>query len=128
MQFRERRRVIQVIRTVYDPRIKRGRSEVVGCIDREAPSLEDGLKAACTADEIAEVEAFIAELKDVQSRQAAKQAAQALPAQMRQAEAWLRNAGDGPEVGPLAAEIWTAWDDLSKALHKVGVGKSKHKN
>lgn len=128
MQFRERRRVIQVIRTVYDPRIKRGRSEVVGCIDREAPALEDDLKAACTAEEIAEVEAFIAELKDVQSRQAAKEAAQALPAQMRQTEAWLRHAGDAPEVGPLAAEIWTAWEDLSKALHKVGVGKSKHKN
>lgn len=128
MQFRERRRVIQVIRTVYDPRIKRGRSEVVGCIDREAPQLDDGLRAACTDAEMTEVEAYIAALKDERSRQAAREAAQDLPAQMRLAEAWLRLAATDAEAAPLAAEIWTAWDDLSKALHKAGVGKSKHKN
>jgi hypothetical protein len=128
MQFRERRRVIQVIRTVYDPRIKRGRSEVVGNIDRDAPLLDDALRAACSDAETAEVEAYIAILKDEQSRQAAAEAAAALPAQMRLSEGWLRLADGKEDVGPLAAEIWTAWEDLSKALHKAGVGKSKHKN
>jgi hypothetical protein len=128
MQFRERRRVIQVIRTVYDPRIKRGRSEVVGNIDRDVPLLDDALRTACSDAETAEVEAYIAILKDEQSRQAAAEAATALPAQMRLAEGWLRLADGKEDVGPLAAEIWTAWEDLSKALHKAGVGKSKHKN
>jgi len=127
MQFRERRRVIQVIRTVYDPRIKRGRSEVVGCVDRDSPQLDDALRAACTAEESAEIESYIAILKDERSRQAAAEAASGLPARMRQAEAWLRQADGIQDVGPLAAEIWTAWEDLSKALHKAGVGKSKHK-
>ena len=127
MQFRERRRVIQVIRTVYDPRIKRGRSEVVGSIDRETPVLDETLRDACTAPEAAEFESYIAILKSEQSRQAGAEAAQGLPARMRLAEAWLRQVEGTGDAGPLAAEIWTAWEDLSKALHKAGVGKSKHK-
>lgn len=126
MQFRERRRVIQVIRTVYDPEIKRGRSEVVGSIDRDAPSLNETLRAACSKQEAAEVADYIVALKDERSRQVATDAAQGLPAQMRLAEAWLRQGDMSQTVGPLAAEIWTAWEDLSKALHKAGVGKSKH--
>ena len=46
MQFRQRRRVIQVIRTVYDSAIKRGRSELVGRLDCDDPVVDDALRAA----------------------------------------------------------------------------------
>ncbi len=127
MQFRERRRVIQVIRTLYDPAIKRGRSEVVGSLDQANPMLDDALRAACRPDEIAEITEFLQRLRERQSRQAGAEAVQGLPAQMRLAESWLRQQNEH-EIGPLAAEIWTAWSDLSKALHKTGIGKSKHRD
>ena len=127
MQFRERRRVIQVIRSVYDPRIKRGRAEVVGGIDRDNPVLDEGLRAICTTDELEEVEVFLELLRHRQSRESAREAAADLPAQMRLAETWFRER-QTDEAGPLAAEVWTAWEDLAKALHKAGIGKSKHRS
>ncbi len=126
MQFRERRRVIQVIRTVYDPAIKRGRSEVVGRIDREDPVLDDVLQAACTPEELSEIKDFLAQRLHIQSRQEARDAAADLPLLMRQAEAWFRDHPDA-DTGPLAAEIMVAWKDLEKALHKAGVTKVKRR-
>lgn len=127
MQFRERRRVIQVIRTVYDPAIKRGRAEVVGRIDQDDPKIDAEMRAACSAGEVAEIEDFLVSLRSRINRDDARQAAETLAAQMRQAEAWFVKHADG-DVAPLAAEIWTAWDDLSKALKKAGAGKSKRRN
>jgi len=126
MQFRERRRVIQVIRTVYDPAIKRGKSEVVGRLVQDAPVIDDELRQACTAEELCEVEAFLVQLQARQSREGATEAAAGLPAQMRLAESWFRNHADGTAAA-LAAEVWTAWDDLSKALKKTGAAKTKHR-
>ena len=56
MQFRERRRVIQIIRTIYDPALKRGRSEVVGKIDKDAPVISEKLRKSCSMEELAEIE------------------------------------------------------------------------
>ena len=122
MQFRERRRVIQVIRTIYDPAIKRGRSEVVGRLDRDEPVLDAELRAACAPDEVAEIEAFLSHFQLRQSREGAQEAATDLPTQMRLAEIWFRDHADGG-AAPLAAEVWTAWGDLSKALRKAGTAK-----
>ena len=61
MQFRERRRVIQMIRTTYDPAVKRGRSEVVGKIDKDAPAIPEKLRKSCSAEELAEIESWLAE-------------------------------------------------------------------
>jgi len=74
MQFRERRRVIQVIRTVYDPAIKRGKSEVVGRLAQDAPVIDDELRQSCTAEELCEVEEFLVQMQLRQSREGAKEA------------------------------------------------------
>lgn len=125
MQFRERRRVIQVIRTVYDPAIKRGRAEVVGRIDKDDPRLDDEIARACSPDELAEINAFLAEHTRLMSRDATRAAAEDLARQMRLAEAWF-NGMAGAEGGAVAAEIYTAWEGLKKALHKAGYRKGKN--
>lgn len=124
MQFRERRRVIQVIRTTYDPELKRGRSEVVGKIDRAAPALSDKLQKNCTPDEFAEVQAWL-EARAADQRQAAVRAgAETLPAQMRAAAEYFRShGGDSGEAASFAAEIRDAWDELRMALRKAGLHK-----
>lgn len=124
MQFRERSRVIQVIRTVYDPAIKRGRAEVVARLDKDAPEIDEAVRLACSPAELAELEAFLAARTALMSRETTRQAAETLAAQMRQAEAFFRTGPNG-SAGLAAADIYTAWEDLKKAMHKAGFRKAK---
>ncbi|MEW5728373.1 MAG: hypothetical protein AB1918_11160 [Pseudomonadota bacterium] len=121
--------MIQVIRTIYDPSIKRGRAELVGRIDKTRPAVDGALRAACSAEELVEIEDFLARRSELLSREATREAALSLAGHMRLAEAYFRDAGDGGdggEDGGAAAEILAAWDDLKKALHKAGFRKDKH--
>lgn len=124
MQFRERSRVIQVIRTVYDPAIKRGRAEVVARLDKDAPVLDTEIRNACSPAELAEVEEFLAARTALMSQETTRAAAESLAALMRQAEAFFRTGPNGT-AGMVAADIYTAWDDLKKAMHKAGYRKTK---
>ena len=122
MQFRERSQVIQLIRTVYDPTIKRGRAELVGRIDKQTARIDDALRALCTDDEIREIEAFLEARSALLSHGATRESAARLASQMRLAESYFRSPSDD-ERAQLAAEIFTAWDDLKKAMQKAGLRK-----
>lgn len=124
MQFRERAKVIQLIRTVYDPAIKRGRAEVVGSLDKDAPQIGPDLRLACSPAELAEIEDYLTRRRQALSRDAMRQAARDLPAMMRLAESYFR-LDDEPLAGTAAADIFAAWDDLKKALHKGGFRKQE---
>lgn len=124
MQFRERAKVIQLIRTVYDPAIKRGRAEVVGKLDKDAPHVDEILRQACSPAELTEIETYLAQRRQALTQDSMAQAARDLPAMMRMAEQYFRG-GDDPLAGTNAAEIFAAWDDLKKALHKSGFRKEK---
>lgn len=125
MQFRERAKVIQLIRTIYDPAIKRGRAELVGRLDKDTPVIDAELRAACSPAELAEIEAYLADRARALTRDAMGRSAQDLAAHMRMAESYFRAGGDAM-AGSLAAEIFTAWDDLKKAMHKAGFRKDKN--
>lgn len=124
MQFRERSRVIQVIRTVYDPAIKRGRAEVVARLDKDAPEIDESVRRACSPAELVELQDFLAARSALLSRETTRLAAEGLAAQMRLAEAFFRTGPNGT-AGLIAADIHTAWEDLKKALHKAGFRKAK---
>ena len=122
MQFRERSQVIQLIRTVYDPKIKRGRSELVGRIDKQTARIDDVIRSACTSDELREIESFLAARSALLSHGATHESASQLASRMRLAESYFRTPGSADQA-LLAAEIFTAWDDLKKAMHKAGFRK-----
>jgi len=126
MQFRERRRVIQVIRTTHDPELKRGRSDVVGKIDKSAPAITDKLRNACSPEEQAEIATYLANRQTTLSNEAVHAGAETLPARMRAAAAYFRTHGD-EKAGDFAVEIRAAWDDLKSAMRKAGFPKSKVK-
>ncbi|HYH18022.1 MAG TPA: hypothetical protein VD995_05335 [Azospirillum sp.] len=126
MQFRERRRVIQVIRTVYDPGLKRGRSEVVGTLDKAAPAVTEALRAACTAEELEEVGAYLRARLNTQRGAAVRAGAETLPEQMRKAAEYFRTHQD-EEALAFAAEIRAAWEPLKEAMRDAGFSKSKVK-
>lgn len=124
MQFRERRRVIQVIRTTYDPELKRGRSEVVGKIDKALPAITDKLQKACTPEERDEVAAYLDNRRNALRNEAVRAGAETLPAQMRAAAEYFLTHRDG-EAKEFAAAIRAAWDELKGSLNKAGFSKGK---
>lgn len=124
MQFRERRRVIQVIRTTYDPELKRGRAEVLGRIDKSSLTPSDKLLKICSAEELAEVRAFISERTANLHDEAVKAGAETLPAQMRRAAEYFRG-HDDDEAKQFAAAIRLAWDELKVAIRKAGFNKER---
>lgn len=116
MQFRERRRVIQVIRTTYDPALKRGRSTLLGTIDKTAPTVSEALRGACTAGELEEVVRYLDGQRGGEG--------DLLPEQMRRAAAYFRTHRDAAALA-FAAEIRDAWDDLKEAMREAGFSKEK---
>ncbi|HYD30089.1 MAG TPA: hypothetical protein VEB64_04435 [Azospirillaceae bacterium] len=129
MQFRERRRVIQVIRTIYDPELKRGRSEVVGKIDKDSPTIPDKLAHACSAEEIGEITAWLTARGESLKSASARGSVATLPEEMRQAAAHFHGHHSGePEAAAQAEAIWRAWDELKKAMRKAGYAKPHGKH
>ncbi len=124
MQFRERRRVIQVIRTVYDPDLKRGRSELVGKIDKAAPVVTDRLQKSCTPEELSEILTYLDDRHNRLRNEAVRAGAETLPAQMREAAEYFRTHRDD-DARAFATEIRLAWEDLKTALREAGFSKSK---
>lgn len=124
MQFRERRRVIQVIRTTYDPDLKRGRSEVVGKIEKATPAIGEKLEKSCSPEELAEIVAYLDSRSDTLKSEAVRAGAETLPEQMRRAAEYFRTHRD-EEAETFAVEIRAAWEDLKSALRKSGFGKTR---
>ncbi|GAA4250757.1 hypothetical protein GBZ26_28135 [Azospirillum formosense] len=124
MQFRERRRVIQVIRTVYDPDLKRGRSELVGKIDKATPVVADKLQKSCTPEELSEILTYLDDRHNRLRNEAVRAGAESLPAQMREAAEYFRTHRDD-DARAFAMEIRLAWEELKTALRESGFSKSK---
>ncbi|HYG89516.1 MAG TPA: hypothetical protein VD978_25045 [Azospirillum sp.] len=124
MQFRERRRVIQVIRTTYDPGLKRGRSELVGKLDKGSPEISEKLQNACTPAELAEIADYLSGRRETQRTAAVRTGAEALPDQMRKAAEYFQTHQDDKAL-VFATEIRAAWDELKAAMRKAGFSKSK---
>ena len=59
MHFRERGRVVQVIRTTYDASTKKGRPQIVARLDRQKPRVTPEMREACTAEELVEIKVWI---------------------------------------------------------------------
>lgn len=123
MQFRERRRVIQIIRTTYDPALKRGRSKVVGRIPKDAAGLSDKLSRGFTEAEIDEIDTWLRERNWMLVQEAVRLDVDGLAGRMRLAADYFRDHNDA-EAAETAAEIRDAWDELKKAMQKSGFGKN----
>ena len=133
MQFRERRRVIQIIRTIYDPALKRGRSEVVGKIDKDAPVISEKLRKSCSGEELAEIGFWLAERETTLRTETIRDETGLLAQRMRQAADYFRHHVQGTAQSVMddkqaalhAAEIQLAWEDLKKAIRKAGYSESR---
>lgn len=117
MHFRVRNRVIQLIRTVYDPEVKRGTSLIVGRLSKEAPQVTDELCKALTATELREVEDWIAH-HGARADLAREHAASSVSDQLRLAMEWFSRNDSGEKAKLLAREISDSMQAMGTLLRQ----------
>jgi hypothetical protein len=104
MHFRTRNRVIQVIRTSYNPTSKRAKAQVLGSVNRIHPEISDELRLICKPQELAELKAFVKN-QQMLTRVELENAARTLVAQMQKATEWFDTAQINIENEMLVGEI-----------------------
>jgi hypothetical protein len=119
MYFRERGRVVQIIRTSYDKGSKVGKSEVIGKLKKAKLGISPELEAKLTAKERKEVAAWLEGYSDIE-RLKRDLAVRTLPEQLAFAEEWFKD-HKGDDARFLAASLVPAWARLRAALKKLAL-------
>lgn len=119
MHFREQGRVLQLIRTTYDPAKRRGVQSVVGNMPQYSYVIPSTLDALLTLEERSQLADYLNALKTGREDQShifhLRDASTRLNAVTAALQAGVKT--------DQAAVIWTAIADLSKALKKAGYPK-----
>lgn len=118
MHFRSRNRVIQVIRTTYDPDTKKPKAQVLGTLDKATPEISDELRLSCKPAELEEIKAYVKNQLSL-SRMELEFATRTLVAQMQKAGEWLDTAIASTENEVLAAQISQEIPLLRKKLQRL---------
>jgi len=125
MQLRPQKHGTAVIRTRYDPTIKRCRTRVIGLLAHDATDVPDELDEQLTFAERIEVQGHIARQTAMRLRLKQAQAAAELAQTIRHATAWYRRQIASPELTQLAASARTEWTELLAAMSTAGVGRTR---
>jgi hypothetical protein len=119
MHFRDRGQAVQIIRTSYDVRSKKNKSEIVGRLVKANPQVPDALKASLNPEERKEVAIWLAG-HATEQRLRRELAVRTLPEQLALAEEWFAiQKGDNARV--LAAALVSAWLQLRVVLKRNGL-------
>lgn len=113
MALRFRGKQVQFVRPVPGGQ-GRQKFQVVGVLSRSRPEIDDTLRAACTPEELAELEAWVDHYNKLDLLRA-QHAAVTLPEHMALAAEWLKTATP-EQVAPLADDILQTWARLKKTL------------
>lgn len=113
MHFRIRNRIIQVVRTSYDPVTQKPKTQILGRMNRDAPEIGDELRLSCQPDELSEIKAYLKN-RQQRGRLELEMAARSLADQMRLAAEWFDTATDTAENRALAGEILRQFPTLRK--------------
>jgi hypothetical protein len=118
MHFRDRGRVVQVIRTHYDAASKKGKNEIVGRLQKANPQITEALEAALTKEEKKELTSWLEGHAKVE-RLKKEVAVRTLPEQLALAQNWFTE-HKGDDARQLAAALIPAWTQLRTALKRSG--------
>jgi hypothetical protein len=121
MHFRERGHAVQIIRTVYDPETKKGKSEIVGRLAKSNPTMTTELKASLKPEERREVAAWIEGVASI-TQLKRELAARTLPEQLALAEDWFKDHTDD-DARMLAANLARSWVRLRTSLKRTGLAE-----
>ncbi|EWS65469.1 hypothetical protein Y695_01275 [Hydrogenophaga sp. T4] len=118
MHFRNRNRVIQVIRTTYDPATKKPKVQLLGTVNKANPEISDELRLTCKPRELLELKAYLQNQHQL-GRMELEMAARTLVIQIQKAAEWFDTAMVNTENEVLAAEINRQFPLLRQKLQRL---------
>jgi hypothetical protein len=120
MHFRLRKKVVQLVRTMYNPDTKKPKTVVVGNMPLKQPEVSSELRGKLTEDEIAEAEEWIS----VQYRMGSLKdelAALTLSESISAANRWFSRNPDNPAATAIALQLLPEFKTLRKMLREKGL-------
>ncbi len=120
MHFRQRKNVVQLVRTSYNPLTKKPRTKVVGSMQLKQPELTKELRSKLTDDEIAEVEEWINgqfRMNSLKEELAALTLAETISSATR----WFSRNTDNPAAAAVALQVLPEFKALRKILRTRGL-------
>lgn len=120
MHFRLRQKVVQLVRTSYNPETKKPRTEVVGRMLLKQPVLSDELKSKLTEEEIEEAEEWIEGHYRMSSLKE-ELATLTLPESMSAARRWISRNSDSPSTPAIVNQILPELQALRRTLRRKGL-------
>lgn len=127
MQIRNRKNTVALIRTVYDPLTRRGRSEQLGTLPRDATSAPEELLLRLTEPERRQLTSWLSYQQSVHTAQTQCAAAVTLPQQLRDVAAWYRRQPRSANLTSLAAASRDEWSAVLAAMSGAGVGRTRQR-
>jgi hypothetical protein len=128
MQIRNRNGKLQLIRTVYDPSIKRGKSVLVGTIPSYVRAVSNDLNEKLTALERTQLQTFLDKTASELDAFRQEYAARELPATLRLVTKWyLESDKASIDLNQLAEDSRSEFTALLAAMVKAGVGRTRNR-
>ncbi len=127
MQIRMRKNSLTLVRTVYDPALKRGRAVTVGRLPLSTPDIPSDIEAALRPDEREQVQRELAKHHAAHESAGEERAARQLPLTIRRATRWYDRQAAGDDVAALAAASRERWSELLAAMVRAGVGRTRQR-
>ena len=118
MHFRNRNRVIQVIRTTYYPATKKPKVQLLGTVNKANPEISDELRLTCKPRELLELKAYLQNQHQL-GRMELEMAARTLVIQIQKAAEWFDTAMVNTENEVLAADINRQFPLLRQKLQRL---------
>ncbi|RJX30874.1 MAG: hypothetical protein C4516_09025 [Oxalobacter sp.] len=128
MQMRIRKNTVSLIRTVYDPSIKRGRSVLLGTVPLNATTVPDELYAKLTNEEQAYLDGWLRANQKHLFREASQRFAKEMPEMLEKVASWYRVQRKTPELAALANSSREAWTEVLAAMVDAGVGRTRNRS
>lgn len=127
MQIRERRNSFMLIRTQYDPAIKRGRSVSLGSVSLYARSIPSEVDALLRPSEREQLQAFLATRRLAFETALQERSARDLETHIRRATDWYERQCESTELAAQAKAVRDAFTGLLAAMVRAGVGRKRQR-
>ena len=126
MQIRHRNNRVTLVRTVYDPAIKRGRSVSLGSFDPGEP-VPPEIDAELRDNEREQLQAVVGKHRNKREQEYEERAALLLALSIRRATRWYERQTKSAKLSASARECREAYSNLLKAMVKAGVGRTRQR-
>lgn len=129
MQIRTRKHTVTLVRSVYDPAIKRCRAVTLGTLPRDAHDIPAELRDRVTPTELAQLDRLCAANRLRSQLERRQHAAAKLPDILAEVTDWYKSQprfrGRNNDLARLAEASRAEWTQVLSAMCAAGVGRAR---